>query len=76
MSRRLDRRTALRGLGTAMALPWLEAMAPSTLSRAARAASAAASTPSRVAFIFLPNGVHAPEWLLPKPGGEIGRAHV
>ena len=35
MSRRLDRRTALRGLGTAMALPWLEAMAPSTLSRAA-----------------------------------------
>ncbi len=71
MSRRLDRRTALRGLGTAMALPWLEAMAPSTLSRAARAASAAASTPSRIAFIFLPNGVHAPEWLLPKPGVDM-----
>ena len=27
-SRRLSRRTVLRGLGTAIALPWLEAMAP------------------------------------------------
>ena len=28
MSRRIDRRTALKGLGAAVALPWLEAMAP------------------------------------------------
>ena len=29
MPRTIDRRTALRGLGTAIALPWMEAMAPS-----------------------------------------------
>src|SRR4029079_15087660 len=51
-STRLSRRTVLRGLGTAIALPWLEAMAP-----AARAAFEAvpppgpgAPRPRRMAF--------------------------
>ncbi len=55
----LHRRTFLRGLGTAMALPWLEAMTP--LARWAEA-SHPASAPLRSAFLFIPNGVHQPDW--------------
>ena len=66
MAKTLHRRTVLRGIGTAIALPWLEAMSPGTITRTARAA-ARTSTPTRLAFLFVPNGVHAPEWL-PTPG--------
>lgn len=59
----ISRRTVLRGLGTAMALPWLEAMTP-TLARAATAGSA----PLRMAFFYVPNGVHMPGWT-PKAEG-------
>jgi hypothetical protein len=51
-NRILSRRTVLRGLGTALALPWLEAMMP----RSARA-SAAGKPPVRMAFIHVPNGI-------------------
>ncbi len=54
----LSRRTALRGLGAAMALPWLEAMAPGS----SRAASPAAGPPTRMAYLYVPNGVHMPDW--------------
>ncbi len=51
----ISRRTALRGLGTAVALPWLEAMTPSF----ARGATAlAGSNPLRMAFFYVPNGIH------------------
>merc|ERR1712097_73797 len=66
MAKTLHRRTVLRGIGTAIALPWLEAMSPGTITRAARAA-ARSTKPTRLAFLFVPNGVHAPEWL-PSPG--------
>ncbi len=52
----LSRRTVLRGLGTAIALPWLEAMGP-----VAKAAGPAPS-PRRMAFFYVPNGVHMPDW--------------
>ncbi len=55
----ISRRTALRGLGTAMALPWLEAMAP--VAGAGPAATVAAA-PRRMAFFYVPNGVHMPDW--------------
>jgi hypothetical protein len=55
----LDRRTALRGLGLALALPLLERMAP------ARDASRAA--PRRAVFLYVPNGIHMPDW---RPRGE------
>ena len=51
----ISRRMVLRGLGTAVALPWLEAMTP--LARAAEPAS-----PRRLAFFYVPNGVHMPDW--------------
>jgi len=53
----LDRKTFLRGVGTVMALPMLEAMMP---------LSAQAASPkkriTRMAFMFVPNGVHMPAW--------------
>ena len=54
----VSRRTVLRGIGTAMALPLLDAMVPS----AARAARAAKAPPTRMAFVFVPNGKHMPDW--------------
>ncbi|HEX8203614.1 MAG TPA: DUF1552 domain-containing protein [Isosphaeraceae bacterium] len=65
-SRTLSRRAALRGLGTAITLPWLEAMAPLS----ARAAEAA--IPKRLAFFYVPNGVHMPDWT-PKAEGPLGQ---
>lgn len=67
----LSRRTVLRGMGVAMALPWLEAMGGlgGSLARAAGSAAGggAGGAPLRMAFIFTPNGVNYPHWL---PQGE------
>lgn len=55
----LPRRTFLRGLGTAVALPLLDAMLPAR----ARAATAAAKTfPKRIAWIYVPNGANMADW--------------
>ncbi len=59
MARLIQRRTFLRGLGTAMALPWLDAMRPLT---ALATTHAPVVTPLRSVFLFIPNGVHQPEW--------------
>ena len=57
---RLSRRTVLRGVGVSLALPWLESVAPKTMAAGAKAAGAKA--PQRMAFLFVPNGVHLPNW--------------
>jgi len=54
----VGRRTFLRGLGVAMALPMLDAMLPS-ISRAAAASGNPASTfPRRMGVVYAPNGVN------------------
>src|SRR5438132_14260531 len=58
MSRPISRRAVLKGLGTTIALPMLEAML-SPLSVAAQANKAA---PVRMAFIYVPNGAHMADW--------------
>ncbi len=60
----LSRRTVLRGLGTAIALPWLEAMAPVTALAAGTPGKGrpSASIPQRLAFFYVPNGVHMADW--------------
>jgi len=64
MSRqRLSRRTIIRGIGTAISLPLLEAMLPH---RAANATTAIDS-PLRLVFVNVPNGMHMPAWT---PRGE------
>ncbi len=59
----ISRRTVLRGLSAAIALPWLEAMTP-----LGKSASAAGEFPVRMGFLYVPNGVHMPEWT-PKEEG-------
>ncbi|MDP7050024.1 MAG: DUF1552 domain-containing protein [Verrucomicrobiota bacterium] len=54
----LHRRTFLKGLGAAVSLPLLESMIPAQ----AFARAAAAQPPMRMAFLFVPNGVHMQEW--------------
>lgn len=64
----IPRRTFLRGLGTAMALPVLEAMVPS-VSVAVTATGAASLAPRRMAFVYLPNGANMSDWT-PQAVGE------
>ena len=63
---RMSRRRVLRGLGATIALPWLDAMAPT--SARAESAGPGATLPRRVAFLYVPNGVHAPDWTPAKTG--------
>src|SRR5262245_62071283 len=61
--RRLSRRSLLRGLGTTISLPFLDAMvAPFT-----RAATGKA--PCRMAFVYVPNGVMQDDWI-PQTEGD------
>ncbi len=60
----LPRRTFLRGLGTAIALPLLDAMAPVRM----LASDAAKAAPKRMAFIYVPNGANMDDWT-PKTAG-------
>jgi len=59
----LSRRAVLRGMGTAVTLPWLETLGRPGLARAA----VAVAVPTRMAFLYIPNGVHVPRW---RPEGE------
>jgi hypothetical protein len=59
--RRISRRTVLCGVGTAMALPFLEAMLPSPL--AAGGPALKPRPPRRMACIYVPNGVIPSDWL-------------
>ncbi len=53
----IPRRTFLAGLGTAMALPLLDAMIPTSV-----LAQSIKKRPMRMAFMFVPNGMHMPAW--------------
>jgi hypothetical protein len=55
----LSRRTMLQGLGTAIALPALEAMVPA-VALASRVSKKAA--PARMVYIYVPNGVDMSSW--------------
>ena len=66
----LPRRTFLRGLGTALALPMLESMMPSTRLLGATLGSAATAAPKRMAFIYVPNGVNVDKWVPEKDGAD------
>ncbi|MBL8211805.1 MAG: DUF1552 domain-containing protein [Bryobacterales bacterium] len=52
----LPRRTVLRGLGTCLALPLLEAMVP------AFGAPSKKKAPLRMAFVYVPNGIIMKDW--------------
>jgi hypothetical protein len=54
----MSRRTVLRGVGAAIALPWLETFLP----RLAHAGAPSTAWPLRLAFVYVPNGVNGPAW--------------
>lgn len=54
----ISRRTLLRGVGAAMALPLLEQMLPSV----ARAQATGAPPPRRLVAFYVPNGIHMAKW--------------
>ena len=60
-----NRRSFLRGLGTAVALPFLSS-APAA--RLLGAGAAAAKAPLRMAFVYIPNGVNPEGWQIPTEG--------
>ena len=64
INKSLPRRTVLRGLGATLALPFLDAMAPASSSRAARAAGKPAH---RFQAFYVPNGMAMEYWT---PSGE------
>lgn len=65
--RHLSRRTFLRGVGTAVALPWLDAMVPALATKAQ--AAAATAPPKRFVAMMYGLGFHGPH-LFPKRPGE------
>ncbi|WP_165224197.1 DUF1552 domain-containing protein [Aquisphaera insulae] len=65
--RSIHRRTVLRGLGTAIALPWLEAMGP----RAFAAPAGGVERVKRMAFLYVPNGVHMAAWRPTEEGAKF-----
>lgn len=64
LKKHLPRRTFLRGVGTMVSLPLLDAMMP------AFARAAAKYAPLRAAFVYFPNGVQMESWA-PQTEGEI-----
>ena len=61
--RALPRRTFLRGLGTVVALPFLDSMVPALAQAQRRRTS-----PVRMAFVYVPNGIDMRHWNLPYEG--------
>lgn len=71
--RPLSRRTVLRGLGAAVALPFLDAMAPSVLRAGVAGAASTTATgaaPVRMAMFFLPNGMNMDQFLPAEAGTD------
>ncbi len=65
--RHLPRRTFLRGIGASIGLPFLDAMTPAF----AAPAKAAGKPPTRMAFVYVPNGIVMPEWTPTEEGREF-----
>jgi hypothetical protein len=61
----IERRTFLRGIGTALALPFLDAMVPAF---AGTTSGSAAKPAIRLGFIYVPNGIIQKGWLPSKVG--------
>lgn len=65
----ISRRTVLRGLGAAVALPWLEAMGP--LTAWATDSTTAKPAPNRMAILYVPNGKNMADWTPKAEGAEF-----
>lgn len=77
-AKQISRRTVLRGLGTAIALPWLEAMSasPALLAAPAGATGSEAAAPLRMAFFYVPNGAHMADWTPKEVGSDFALPYI
>jgi hypothetical protein len=66
MTTLVNRRTLLRGMGAALALPWME-----SLPALARSGTASSKPPVRMCFWYVPNGVHLPAWFPEHEGALV-----
>lgn len=66
-TKKLSRRTLLRGLGVSLALPWLEAMGPLT----GWAQNPRNPAPNRMCILYVPNGKHMPDWTPRADGADF-----
>jgi hypothetical protein len=67
-SKKVSRRTVLRGLGATVALPWLEAI---PLSAKEPATGAVTAAPQRFAALFMGNGISPKNWGAKGSGAEM-----
>src|SRR5258705_339666 len=72
----IPRRTFLKGLGTVIALPMLEAMLPPAKVLAAGATEAALTFPRRMAFIYIPNGANMEDWTPKSVGADYELPYI
>lgn len=73
----LPRRTFLKGLGTVMALPFLESFSPLTAAPAgASITPVAGALPRRMAFVYVPNGANMADWTPKTLGTDFELPHI
>jgi len=68
----IPRRTFLRGLGAAVALPWLDSMVPAFAAQS----DVAAQTPLRLGYVYVPNGIIREDWLPATAGSQFETTNV
>ncbi|HTW64230.1 MAG TPA: DUF1552 domain-containing protein [Bryobacteraceae bacterium] len=70
LTKPLSRRTILRGFGAAVSLPVLDAMIP------AFASTPASTTPLRLAFVYVPNGIVMEQWTPAVAGADFDLTRI
>lgn len=68
----IGRRTFLRGLGTTIALPLLDAMTPAF----AAATGMGSKAPRRMAFVYVPNGIIMKHWTPEAAGAQFEMSRI
>jgi len=67
----IPRRTFLKGIGAAIALPALESMEPSLKALAAAESAGGKIFPKRLAFVYIPNGANMADWTPKEVGTDF-----
>jgi len=68
----LNRRTFLRGIGATLSLPLLDAMVPAQASAAVKRSVA----PTRLGYVYIPNGVIVEDWTPAAEGREFDLPYI
>src|SRR5262249_13377968 len=82
MTHRISRRTVLKGVGTALALPLLDAMQPQALAAALPSPPlrgrgvGGEGVPKRMAFLYVPNGIHMQDFIPTTTGKDFALPYL